>query len=88
MVDEEVKQLLRDILAVQREQLTLSQRISEDQIASNKAFASSNDSYRENVAEWKMKHVASRWAAVLRAITMAGVVILLGYVILFGLHPR
>ena len=88
MVDEETKQLLRDILAVQREQLALSQRISEGQIASAEAYASNSDLYKKNGEEWRMKHVASRWAAVMRAITMVGVVMLLGYVILFGLHPR
>ena len=88
MVDEEAKQLLRDILAVQREQLALSQRISEGQIASAEAYISNSDLYKKNAEEWKMKHVASRWAAVMRAITMVGVVMLLGYVILFGMHPR
>ena len=51
MVDEETKQLLRDILAVQREQLALSQRISEGQIASAEAYASNSDLYKKNGEE-------------------------------------
>jgi hypothetical protein len=88
MVDEETKQLLRDILATQREQLAHSQRISEGQIAGAEAYASNSELYKKNAEEWKMRHMAFRRAAVIRAITMLGVVMLLGYVILFGLHPR
>lgn len=88
MVDEDAKQLLRDILATQREHLAFSQRIAEDQKTTMNAYLADSALYRENSAEWKLKHTASHWAMVIRAITLAGVVALLAYVVLFGLHAR
>ena len=87
-MDEDTKQLLRDILATQREQLVLSQRLAEDQKKLLDSYAADSASYRQSIAEWKLNNTASRWANVIRVLTMAGIVILLGYVVLFGLHAR
>ena len=88
MVDEEAKQLLRDILATQREQLALSQRIAEGQRTQMEAYDADSALYRQKSAEWQLNSKASRWAVIIRAVTLAGVVLLLGYVVLFGLHSH
>ncbi len=88
MVDEDTKQLLRDILATQREQLALYQHVAEDQKAQLSIYTANSSLYRESLSEWQLKERASRWATVIRAVTLAGVVFLIGYVVLFGLHAR
>ena len=88
MVDEDSKQLLRDILSTQREQLALSLRIAEDQARQINAYAANTDLYRQKLSDWQLKRDAWRWADAIRAITALGIVLLLGYVVLLGLHGR
>jgi hypothetical protein len=88
MVDEDAKQLLRDILSTQREQLALSQRIAEDQARQISAYAANSEQYRQHLSEWQLKREAWRWADAIRAITAVGIALLLGYVVLSGLHAR
>ena len=95
MVDEDSKQLIRDILSTQREQLALSLRIAEDQarIVEDQArqisaYAANTDLYRQKLSDWQLKRDAWRWADGIRAITALGIALLLGYVVLLGLHGR
>lgn len=88
MVDEETKQLLRDILATQREQLALSQRNAEENATTKNAYAADSTLYHQSIEEWQVNSSAFRWADIIRATTMAGVVLLLGYVVFFGSFVR
>jgi hypothetical protein len=88
MIDDETKQILRDILATQREQVASSQRVIENLIKTVDAYAADSELYRKRVAEWKEKSDVAHWVTAIRAITAVGVVLLLGYVIIFGFHPR
>lgn len=88
MVDEDSKQLLRDILSTQREQLALSQRIAEDQARQINAYTADSEQYRQQLSEWKIRRAAWRWADAIRAITAVGIAVLLAYVVLSGLHAR
>jgi hypothetical protein len=88
MIDEETRQILRDILATQRAQIAISQRIIDDLMKTVDAYSADSELYRKGVAEWKEKSDVSGWVSAIRAITAAGVVVLLGYVIMFGTHAR
>jgi hypothetical protein len=88
MDDEDTKQLLRDILKTQREQLALSQRIADDQTKILDAYAADSDSYRQTVADWQSQNIVSNWATIIRVVTMVGIVLVLGYVVIYGLHTH
>jgi hypothetical protein len=75
-------------VATQRVQIALSQRIIDDLIKTVDASAADSELYRKAVAEWKEKGDVSHWVSIIRAIIAAGVVLLLGYVVLFGLKAR
>jgi hypothetical protein len=72
MVDEDSKQLLRDILSTQHEQLALSLRIAEDQARQTSAYVANTDLYRQKLSDWQLKRDAWRWADAIRAITALG----------------
>jgi hypothetical protein len=64
------------------------QSVAEDQKAQLSAYTANSSLYRDSLSEWQLKERALRWALLIRAITLAGVVLLIGYVLLFGLHAR
>jgi hypothetical protein len=77
MADEETKQLLRDILATQKAQLEYLQR-------QDKTYADHSKDYEASSALYKQTLQFRPWEIVIRAVTMLGVVVLLGYLVLRG----
>ena len=77
MADEETKQILREILSAQRQQLEYLQR-------QDSTYAQQVKEHGESTARWKESLETTTWISIVRAITALGVVILLAYVIIWG----
>jgi hypothetical protein len=74
MADDEVKQLLRELIALQREQVELIKRGAQSHEEDRKIYLSSDAMYREQLA-------TRPWEKLIRVLTMLGIVVLLGYII-------
>jgi len=81
MSDEDTNELLRQILASQKEICTHFKKIAEKN-------ESDGDAYKTILAKWDTRNRRSQWIAILHTITMAGVVGLLIYVAYFVLHQH
>jgi hypothetical protein len=77
MADEETKQLLRDILAAQKAQLEYLQRQDQTYTAHAKDYEKSSELYKQVLQP-------RPWDIAIRAITVLGIVVLLGYLIFRG----
>lgn len=75
MSDQETNQLLREILAAQKE-LSAMLRQSE------RAFEENTKLYRESDAFYREQLATKPWERAVRFVTLLGVVMLLGYIIL------
>jgi hypothetical protein len=76
---------LRDILAAQRSQIANSQRIIDDLTKTVEVQAADSKLYRQHLAEWKQEGTAFSLTKIIRALTLAGIVLLLAYVVFFGM---
>ena len=85
MADDETKQLLRDILATQREYLELLRKMDQNYSAQTEAYKSTDALYRSSTRDTA---TANTIANVIRALALLGVVSILGYLVLFGLHTH
>jgi hypothetical protein len=74
MVDDETKQLLRELIALQREHLDLLKSSTEHHEEDRKRYQTSDDMFREQVA-------TRPWEKLIRVVTMLGIVMLLAYII-------
>jgi hypothetical protein len=74
MSDQETNQLLRELIAIQREHLEYVRRDSQAYEENTKRYQASSELYKT------LSH--RPWERAIRIITMLGVVILLGYIIL------
>ena len=88
MSDDETKQLLREMLAAQREQLTLLTKIVDYQARGDGASAANETAYRKELNEWHTQHSTSYWIAAVHTVTMAAVVGLLIYVVVYVLRSH
>ena len=77
MADEETKQILRDILAAQKQQLEYLQR-------QDGTYAQQVREHAQASEDWKRSLETTTWVSAFRAITALGVVLLLAYVIIWG----
>ena len=77
MADEETKQLLRDILAAQKAQLEYLQR-------QDKTYTDHSKDYERSTELYKQTLQFRPWEIAIRAITVLGVVVILGYLIFRG----
>lgn len=77
MADEETKQILREILATQKQQLEYLQR-------QDSTYSEHVRDHDRSTEQWKRSLETTTWVGVARAVTALGVVILLAYVIIWG----
>jgi hypothetical protein len=85
MADDETKQILRDILATQKEQLESFKYSAEMYDKQAKAYDQSNERYWNHVVETSK---ASNVANILRAVALVLMAAVLAYLVLFGLHKH
>ena len=78
MSDEESKQLLRDILAAQKAQLEYLQR-------QDRTYVEHSQEYEKTSALYRQALQARPWEMLIRAITVLGIVVILGYLVLRGI---
>ena len=83
MADDETKQILKDILATQKEQLEAFRYSSETYDRQAKAHDDAADRYWNHVHETAR---ANNIANVLRAVALILMAGVLAYLVLFGLH--
>lgn len=90
MTDEETKQMLRDILVIQGEQLArLEQqdKMFEQHLQrQEKIYAESAQRHNEAMEQYKLTQRAQPWALAIRLVTMGGVVLLLAYLLIGRFH--
>ena len=82
MSEPETNQLLREILSVQQQQLECLRQNTRAVEESNAASQESNKAYLATDAFYKEQVCPKPWERAVRVLTLLGVVILLGYVIL------
>lgn len=82
MADDETKQLLRDLLATQREHLELVRRMDKAYEQQSHTFEQSNMSYQDQLR-------TNRLTTILHALTFCGLVAILAYLVFVGFQlPR
>ena len=77
MADEETKQLLRDLLATQKEHLELVRRMNKEYQQQSQTFEQSNVSYQDQIR-------TNRVTTILHALTFCGIVAILAYLVFVG----
>jgi len=77
MADEETKQLLRDLLATQKEHLELVRRMDKEYQQQSHTFEQSNVSYQDQLR-------TNRVTTILHALTFCGIVAILAYLVFVG----
>ena len=77
MADEETKQLLRDLLATQKEHLELVRRMDKVYEQQSRTFEQSNVSYQDQLR-------TNRVTTILHALTFCGIVAILAYLVFVG----
>jgi len=81
VADEETNQLLRDLLATQKEHLELVRRMNKAYEQQSQTFEQSNVSYQDQLR-------TNRLTTILHALTFCGIVAILVYLVFVGFHPR
>jgi hypothetical protein len=81
MADEETKQLLREILDTQKEQLALLRSMDKAYQEQTQSFTESSASYRTAV-----KHQGL--STLLWVLSLAAIAVVLVYVVFFGIHTH
>ena len=85
MSDDETKQILRELLATQREQIELLRRMDQTYEQQARTYDDANARYHRETLE---NSSANRIANLLRALGLLGVVVILAYIVLYGLHSH
>ena len=80
MADEETKQLLRDLLTTQKEDLELVRKMDTAYQQQSQTFERSNVSYQDQLR-------TNRVTTILHALTFCGIVAILAYLVFVGFQP-
>ena len=83
MADDEAKQLIRELLATQKEHLDLVRGMSEAYEKQCEAYEQTNKRWHEYM---QMSTTATRIAALLRALALVVMAAVIAYLVFFGLH--
>ena len=81
MSDDETKQILREILVTQKEYLQRIRQMEETYDSANARHAEAEEKYRSHLREVTV-------ATTIRALALLGVVAILGYIVIWGLHTH
>lgn len=85
MVDEETRQILRELLAAQKEQTELARQMNEKYEIELRAYRDSLASYERQFAHWSSGKII---ASTIRAAAFLGIAAVLAYLVVFGVHIR
>ena len=83
--DDETKQILRELLATQKEQLEFLRRMDQTYERQAQSYDDANARYRKETLD---NSFANRAAHLVRALALLGVVAVLAYIVLYGLHSH